>query len=252
MRVLIDEPFVLFLATLALLWIAGRAGGHLRKHYVESHLDESAFNLALGATLTLMGLIIGFTFSAALSRYDQRKNYEEQEATAIATEYVRLGTLVAGDAAKVRALLRNYVDQRIVYYTSRNTGLLLQAKEKTEALHAELWAGVTAPATAEPTAVSALLVSGMNDVLNAEGYTEAAWRNRIPVAAWGFLISIAAFCNLLLGYRAHHRGSRTMLILPIALALSFFLIAEIDSPRSRVLRLHAQNLESLAECIRQR
>ena len=51
------------------------------------------------ATLTLLGLIIGFSFSMAITRYDLRKNYEEAEANAIGTEYVRAGLLPAADAA---------------------------------------------------------------------------------------------------------------------------------------------------------
>ena len=42
---------------------------------------------------------------------------------------------------------------------------------------------------AQPTPVIALAVSGMNDVLNSQGYTQAAWWNRIPIAAWGLMIS---------------------------------------------------------------
>ena len=64
------------------------------------------FGLILAAALTLLRLIIGFSFSMATSRYDQRKNLEEAEANAIGTEYARAGLLPAADAAKVRALLR--------------------------------------------------------------------------------------------------------------------------------------------------
>jgi hypothetical protein len=47
---------------------------------------------------------------------------------------------------------------------------------------------------------AALAVAGMNDVLNSQGYPRAAWRNRIPHAAWWMMGLIAACCNLLLGY----------------------------------------------------
>ena len=57
-----------------------------------------------------MGLLIGFTFSMAVSRYDQRKNHEEAEANAIGTEYVRADLLPIADAARARDLLRNYLD----------------------------------------------------------------------------------------------------------------------------------------------
>ena len=74
------------------------------------------------ATLTLLGLIIGFSFSMAISRYDQRKVYEEAEANAIGTEYVRADLLPAGDAARVRALLRDYKRlSRTAYFVLSNT-----------------------------------------------------------------------------------------------------------------------------------
>ena len=56
----------------------------------------------------------------AIERYDQRKNYEEAEANAIGTEYVRADLLPAGETAKVQALLRDYLDQRILFYKARD------------------------------------------------------------------------------------------------------------------------------------
>ena len=83
----------------------------------ETHED---FGFILAATLTLLGLIIGFSFSMATSRYDQRKNYEEAEANAIGTEYVRADLLPAADAATVRALLRKYLDERVLFYMAHD------------------------------------------------------------------------------------------------------------------------------------
>lgn len=133
------------------------------------------FGIILAATLTLLGLIVGFTFSMALGRYDQRKNYEEEEANAIGTEYARAGLLPAADAAKVRPLLLNYLDQRILFYTTRDEQQLAQIDAQTAKLQAELWSAVQAPAVTQPTPVIALAVSGMNDVFNSQGYTQAAW-----------------------------------------------------------------------------
>ena len=52
----------------------------------------------------------------AVTRYDQRKNYEEAEANAIGTEYVRADLLPAEHAARARGLLRKYLDRRIAFY----------------------------------------------------------------------------------------------------------------------------------------
>jgi len=208
------------------------------------------FTFILGAALTLLGLIIGFTFSMAVSRYDQRKNYEEQEANAIGTEYLRANLLPAGDAAKVRALLRNYLDQRLLNFNSRNEVDLKQIDAETARLQNEMWSAVVKPAEAQPTPLAALILSGMNDVLNSQGYTQASWWNRIPTAAWLLLLAICIFCNLLIGLVARGKSAFLFVILPLALAICLSLIADIDSPRRGFIHVRPQNLESLAESLR--
>src|SRR5215467_7071000 len=89
------------------------------------------FGIILAATLTLLGLVIGFSFSMALSRYDQRKNYEEAEANAIGTEYMRADLLPAPDATRIRTLLARYLDQRILFYSVRDDQELRQIEGQT-------------------------------------------------------------------------------------------------------------------------
>ena len=105
-------PFLVLVLSLVVLWLSARIGAFFRKkrRNMEEH-DSENFGLIVTAALTLLGLIIGFSFSMASSRYDQRKNYEEAEANAIGTEYVRAGLLPDAEAAKVREDLRNYLDQ---------------------------------------------------------------------------------------------------------------------------------------------
>jgi hypothetical protein len=207
------------------------------------------FRAILAAALTLLGLIIGFSYSMASNRYDQRKNYEASEANAIGTEYVRAGLLPAADAAKVRALLRDYIDQRVIFYKSHDEQEISQINARTVQLQTELWSAVRVPAAGQPTPIVALAVSGMNDVLNAQSYTQAALWNRVPPASWYLMAAIAICCNLLVGYGAPDAKVEGMLhmILPLLVSISFFLIADIDSPRSGVIPLNPQNLEALGE-----
>lgn len=245
-------PLPLFLVSFFTLWLSAWIGAsafkRLRAQVSEEHED---FGVIQGATLTLLGLIIGFTFSMALGRYDQRKNYEEEEANAIGTEYVRADLLPAADATKVRMLLVRYLDQRVLFYTTRDEHELGQIDAKTTKLQAELWSAVQAPALAQPTPLMALSLAGMNDVLNSQGYTQAAWRNRIPIAAWALMMAIGICSTMLVGIgtRNGRGGSRLLLVLPLVVSIAFFLIADIDSPRRGVIRVVPQNLMGLSQSL---
>jgi len=243
-------PRLIFALSLVVLWLSACLG-HLICQRLRPMKEEERedFGIVQAAILTLLGLLIGFAFSMSISRYDQRKDYEEAEANAIGTEYLRADLLPPADAARVRDLLRNYLDQRILFYTTRDKRQLDRINASTDQLQTELWSTVQARSVALPTPMVALAVSGMNDVLNSQGYTQAAWENRIPVAAWGLMAAIAIGCNLLIGYGARRMGRLFFLVLPLAVSISFFLIADIDSPRRGLIHVEPQNLVSLSQSL---
>jgi hypothetical protein len=73
-----DHPFPFFAVWFFALWFSARCGAYLRR--MPKQLEDAEredVGVILGATLALLGLIIGFSFSMATGRYDQRKNYEE-------------------------------------------------------------------------------------------------------------------------------------------------------------------------------
>jgi hypothetical protein len=229
------------------MWLATRLGASFPKREERLEGIRQDFGIVLGATLTLLGLIIGFTFSMAVSRYDQRKNFEEEEANAIGTEYVRADLLPPDDADRVRMCLKTYLKKRMQFYGVNNlrTSELHQVDDATAQLQTKMWSAVTAPALAQPSPLTALVVSGMNDVLNSQGYTQAAWQNRIPVMAWVLMFAIAFLCNLMIGYGAHKPRTMLLIILPLLISISFLLIGDIDSPRGGLIRLQPRNLISL-------
>lgn len=247
---LMDYPPIVLGLSVVLMFLAAHMGDQIRQRFFSLQDDErDIFGVVLGATLTLLGILIGFSFTMAVSRYDQRKNYEEAEANAIGTEYVRADLLPANAGTRVRGLLRKYTDQRVLFYTTRDAQSIQKINADTAELQSELWSAVGTGAGTPPTAIVALAVSGMNDVLNSQGYTQAAWRNRIPITAWALMFFIAICCNFLIGFGANRTDRRLFLIVPIAVSIAFFLISDIDSPRGGVIRVVPQNLESLSQSL---
>jgi hypothetical protein len=248
---MMDFPAVVFAVCVLGLWFAAHCGAlWCRKRRLDD--DERAdLSVVLTAALTLLGLIIGFTFSMAITRYDQRKACEATEANTIGTEFNRAGLLPPADAARVRDLLKRYVQQRVLFYTTRDANRLRQIAAATTQLQTDLWTAVQDRAPSLPVSAATLVLSGMNAVLDAQGYAQAAWWNRIPGAAWILMVTIALCCSGLFGYTSHQfeRESMPFFILPLIVAISFFLIADIDSPRGGVVLIHPQNLESVAASV---
>jgi hypothetical protein len=245
--IVLNYPRALVVLTFLLLWLAAWVGAKMsqKQRALQEEDARTDFDVVQAATLTLLGLIIGFSFSMATGRYDLRKSYEEAEANAIGTEYVRADLLPADEASRVKTLLRDYTAQRIQFYTAQNWDDIDQIRAQSDKLQGDLWTAASATANTQPTPLRALVVSGMNDVLNSEGYTQAAWWNRIPLGAWALMYAIALFANWLMGFGLKRWAPKLLVILPIVVAVSFFLIADIDSPRGGTIRVHPQNLERL-------
>ena len=252
METLTHYPLLVLGAAFVALWLASVTGAWLRRRNPSAGNEQNEdLGVILAATLTLLALIIGFSFSMATNRYDQRKNFEEAEANAIGTEILRSDLLPPADAANVRTLLGAYLDQRIQFYINQDDVRRTQINQRTSELQADLWAAVRGPAAAQPTPVTALVLAGMNDVINSQGYTQAAFWNRIPNAAWVLMAAIALCSNVLFGYRSRNAkaAGKLAMVLPFVVSIAFLLIADIDAPRHGLIRISPQNLESLAKSL---
>jgi hypothetical protein len=249
MEDLTHYPVLVFALAFVFLSLASMAGASLHRRYptiTAEHKED--LGVILAATLTLLALIIGFSFSMATDRYDKRKDLEEAEANAIRTEILRADLLPPEDTSRVRKLLGDHLDQRILFYNIKDKSRRMQIADRTIQLQADLWTSLREAASGNPTPVVALVVAGMNDVFKAQGDSQAADLNRIPTAAWLLMATIALCSTMLLGYRARSSG-RLALVLPLVVSISLLLIADIDAPRHGLIHVNPENLEGLAKSL---
>ena len=245
-------PIAAFVFSFVLLSLATSIGIMFQRKQALENDSRDDFNVVLAAVLTLLALITSFALSMAVSRFDLRKTWEEGEANAIGTEHLRADLLPAADGARVRLLLRSYLEQRVLFYSMRQAADLNQIEARSAELQTQLWAVVKNVAEARPTPTVALAVAGMNDVLNAQGYAQAARTNPIPAEVWVLLWTVSSCGAVLIGYGARSAGAgkRLRLVLPVLVSLSFFLIADIDSPSAGLIRVRPVNLDILVQSFR--
>ncbi len=252
MHRLLDHPFLWAIIWLFVLLVAATLGRWLRaRRKTLGEGEREDLNLILSATLTLLSLLVGFSFSMASARYDHRKNLEAQEASVIGTEYERASLLPQPQALHVEQLLRAYLNDRIALYNAPNDASDAKILRATLTLQNKLWESVRIPAFAHQNSITALVVEGMNEVTDAEQSTQAAWEDRVPVPAWALMIVIAIFSCGLIGYyeQPSENPRRFYVLLPLLLAVASYIIADLDSPRGGLITVAAKNLERVTQSI---
>lgn len=205
--------------------------------------EEASF--IVSASLGLLALLLGFTFSMALNRYDDRRTLVYQEAEAIGTAWLRAGLLETPDGTALQAQLRRYARSRLgLAAAGEDSRAIARAMDRGAALRAEIWrltaAGV---APIRTTAQAAALVDSVNQVIDLATTREQTLRARVPDAVMTMLFAYAAVTALLIGYLLGaggqpHRALTTLLF--ILLATAMMLILDLDRPRAGLILIDQQ------------
>jgi hypothetical protein len=201
------------------------------------------------ALLGLLALLIGFTFSISLSRYDARRDLLLGEANAIGTTALRAQFLPEGHAATAIALLKDYTDTRFIYSPKDER----PSREAGQALLSKLWAEAVFAAGQDPKSVPAgLFAQSLNDVIDFNEKRRIANRNRVPEVAFLLLFGLSAVAVGLTGYGAGLVGTRQRVpnaIMAVSIALVIMLIADLDRPRRGLITVDQQALTDVRDSL---
>ena len=242
-----------FLATVAVVLLAVEGGfrlGQYRRRRSEQE-DRPPVGEMVAATLALLAFMLAFTFGLAASRFDVRRGLVIDEANAIGTTYLRAGLLPEPHRSDVRSLLREYVEVRL---EAVQPGKLSQSIDRSEELHARLWAHAVAVGEKNPgSIVVGLFIASLNEVIDLHAKRLALGvRNRIPGTIWAALYFVAIIGTSVMGYHAGLAGSgRSLALLALVLAFSAVvtLIADLDRPQKGLLRVSQQTMIDLQKTL---
>ena len=197
------------------------------------------------AVFALLGLLIAFTFSGALSRFDVRRNQAVQEANAIGTAYLRIDLLPAAAQPRLREAFRSYADSRIATYEKLpDIAAARRELARSQALQQELWSQAVA-AVRQPDArpgAELLVLPALNDMFDLATARVAATQMHPPSIIYLMLIALALAAALLAGYQsAGDRGYAWIHKLGFAaiVSLTVYVILDIEHPRLGLVRMDA-------------
>lgn len=205
------------------------------------------------AMLGVLALLLGFTFSLALQRYDSRADAVVDEANAIGTAWLRTQLLPAPLQASARLQLRDYLDLRL--RTARqplpDAGAQDPARPQAGPLQQQLWdAAVSAAQAAPQSQPAALYLASLNEMFDSQGRRDASVRRHVPELALWLLALTFLIAGATVGYAcgvAGHRPSLASLAMVTLIVVLVFIILDLDRPRRGLIQVTPTALQQLRD-----
>jgi hypothetical protein len=223
------SAFILLPTMLILL----EAGRRLRKRRGESE-GSAAIE---GAIFGLFGLLLAFTFSGAIARFDNHRLLLTEEVNDIGTAYLRLDLLPVQTQPELRQLFRDYATSRLHMFDKVGP----EITPETERLQKEIWQKATAAAASPGAASDAtkLLLPALNNMIDITSSRQNAFNMHPPPVVFWLLFAFCGGSALMAGYSMKSGPNEWLysIALAVAVTLTVYTILDVEYPRLGVVRL---------------
>ncbi len=189
------------------------------------------------AVFALFGLLLAFTFSGAMNRYDAHRNLIVQETNNIGTAYLRLDLLPAASQPELRHLFREYTTSRLDLYDT----VAPEISAETASLQQQIWRQTVAAAHATGASPDAakLLLPALNNMIDITATRQNAFNMHPPAIVYLLLFVLSCCCAFIAGYGMSGSTRNWLYIVAFAfvVTLTIYATLEIEYPRRGLIRL---------------
>lgn len=232
-----------------LVGACGEFGFHIGK-WAKSTMGESPFAVLQAAVFGLLGLLLAFSFSLGLARYDARRSEVTNEASAIKTAALRSELLDPQATAIMHRLLRQYVDARISFAQATvNEHDRAEAANRSAALQNDMWQIAKSRAQRDPHSfVISLFIEALTKMDEESAQEAGILSAHVPDEVIITLAIVIAFASVLLGVgfgRTERRGNLSIVLFAIVISLVVATVVDLDRPQRGFIRVSLQPLQSL-------
>lgn len=248
-----DIDTIYIAAGLLVLMLIAMVIGYLigdRRKRNASEEFRSQTTAVQGSLLGLLALLLGFTFSLALSRHDDRSVAIVDEANAIGTAWLRIDYLPQAVQQEVRTDLRRYLRLRVeagdvtADQKQRRSRLVANAESAFE----ELWQAA-AQATQDPGGPAAVaFAASLNDMIDALASRDAKIERHVPEVVLMMMFLTFILSGAMLGYSSGIAGTKPatpVYLMLILIVLLVFMIVDLDRPRRGLIEVDQSPMRDL-------
>lgn len=247
---------VLFGSMLLAIEIGLRVGFSAKNSATEA--SRSHVSAIQSSILGILALLLAFTFSLSLQRFDSRSEAVVNEANAIGTAYLRAQLLPASLRDDAQVALREYLELRV--QASAVSGIERAEREelltKTARSQTTLWGFARRAAEANPNpnpVTSGLFIQSLNEVFDAFGRRVAALDRHVPEMVLLLLYGTFVMAGAIVGFASGaggHRPSMASYIMIVLMVVLVFIILDLDRPRRGVIEVSQKSLYDLQAAIK--
>lgn len=243
------------LSIAALFFVLIEVGFKIASRIEKHSTDEAPFGVIQGAAFALVGLLLGFSFSLAVQRFDARRAEVVSEANAIGTAALRVRLLDPSAQPQMFDKLREYVDVRVAFSLAGtkdeagSTSLIA----RSDALQAQIWKLAMISAQKDPHSTEVpLFVAALNTMIDEGAAQQAVLHASIPPAVLGVLGTVVMLSAPLLGVgfgRAQQRNIAAAAIFSVMLAVVVSIILDLDRPQRGLVSVDLTPLRQVQQSL---
>ncbi|MCJ7642724.1 MAG: hypothetical protein MUO29_12610 [Desulfobacterales bacterium] len=251
------DPLLICLVLVGVLLVAEEFGFRLKGGTKpgSDNIEKADIALILGAVMTLLALLLGFTYAMSEGRFETRRQLVVEEANAIGTTYLRAKALPEPRSSQIQELLRQYLALRVEIATKidDNQGKMREMDTRSKQLHSLIWSHAAALARESPNPVTSIFLQTLNEMIDLHSKRLAAFRNRVPLSIYLVLLIVSIITLWLVGYYFGRRQRGRILTTVVALLVAsvMWLIMDLDQPARGTIRASQQSLIELHQDLSQ-
>jgi hypothetical protein len=207
-----------------------------RRFRVRQKIDLTSATVE-GAVFALFGLLLAFTFSGAMTRYDVHRQLLVEETNDIGKAYLRLDLLPASAQPALRQLFRDYTTSRLHLFDRKGPAITSQSLDLQQKIWQRAVQGCADPG-ANPDATK-LLLPAINDMIDVTFTRRSAFDMHPPATVYLLLFIFSCGCAFIAGYgMSMDRSWYYAFILAITVTLTIYATLDIEYPQIGLIRLN--------------
>ncbi len=238
---------VAIVAVLFILIVSLNEAGFRIGRFVQSRTDNEVKSLTgsiQASILGLLALLLGFTFSMSMQRYDNRSMALIDEANAIGTAILRIQLLPENYRVEADSLFREYIGLRvdIGQLDLTKTAERKAYNEKLANMQNKLWALAISATEVDPRPVTTgAFATSLNEVIDSQGRRNALLQMQVPEVVLILLFIVFISSGGIMGYSAGLSGKRMfapIVLVSLLITLIVFIIIDLDRPKRGLIQVN--------------